>query len=76
MSRGSYRFRQHTLSQDPQEPIVHTMACKQCGASGSDSEEPRDGTEWATAHLKGNPDHLTYRETITRSYRAVPGEWI
>ncbi|WP_438874171.1 DUF7848 domain-containing protein [Streptomyces calidiresistens] len=26
-------------------------------------------------HLRRHPEHLSYREIVTRPHRAVPGEW-
>lgn len=78
--RASYRFREHTLGPDRRpeaEPHTFTMRCADCGATGptvTDGEDG-DGTSWAAAHLKANPDHLNYREHITRPYRAEAGAW-
>ncbi|MEV0119966.1 hypothetical protein AB0I16_00205 [Streptomyces sp. NPDC050703] len=76
--RARYAFRDYTLCPDTaeeSEPIVFGMECKNCGDSSDGSEDPANGTEWAADHLKANPEHLTYREHITRSYRFEPGAW-
>lgn len=76
VTRGQYRFREHTLTPAEDEPITHKINCKTCGESSPGSDVPSDGADWATTHLSGNSTHLTYRETITRTLRFEPGEWI
>ena len=74
MTRRTYRFRTYVLRPDS-EPRAFVMQCATCQATGPTSENPEDGTAWAADHLKAKPDHLAYRETITRPHRFEPGEW-
>lgn len=78
MTRAVYRFREYTIRPDlrPEaEPITSAMQCTTCNERGPKSEAFEDGTVWAAQHLKANPDHLEYREHITRSYRFEAGAW-
>ncbi|WP_313956560.1 hypothetical protein [Streptomyces sp. SAJ15] len=77
--RATYRFREYTIGPDrrPQaEPHSFRMQCAACGELGEPYDSGEAGTEWAVAHLKGNPGHLAYREIITRPYRFEPGVWL
>lgn len=58
------------------EPITYAMACCVCAATGPPSLDPSASAEWIPVHLKRQPEHLTYRESVTRPYRAVPGAWL
>lgn len=74
MTRAVYRFREYRISPDlrPEaDPITSAMECKTCNESGPAGE----GTTWSATHLKAHPDHLEYREHITRPYWAEPGAW-
>ncbi len=78
MSRATYRFRDYKITPDlcpGAEPITSAMRCKTCGETSEKAEEFEDGTGWAVKHLKANPDHLEYREHITRPYRFEAGAW-
>lgn len=78
MTRATYRFREFTIRPDlrpESEPIMSTMQCKTCDESGPTAEEFEGGTAWAAKHLKANPDHLEYREHITRPYHFEAGAW-
>jgi hypothetical protein len=75
MSRATYRFREYTLQPDEAGPIMFEMQCTACKESGPTAEQCEAGTAWAAQHVKANPDHLDYREHITRPYRFEPGEW-
>ncbi|UED86324.1 hypothetical protein [Streptomyces profundus] len=78
MPRRSYRFREYILKPDQAadaEPTRFVMQCVACEFFGPKGEDAEDGTEWATEHLKQRPDHLVYREHITRTYRFEAGEW-
>ncbi len=78
MSRGSCRFRDHTLRPDESadaEPWTFAMQCRTCGVTGPTYQDPEHGTGWAARHLKVNPGHNSYREHITRPYRFEPGAW-
>jgi hypothetical protein len=79
MTRATFRFREHTLSPDKvSEPVLYAMECKTAGCrqTSEASEDPGAGSDWATAHLKANPEHTAYREKITRAYRFHPGDWV
>lgn len=72
-----YRFRQFDISPDLEpdaDPITYAVSCAVCSAAAVPSESP-DTTTWITSHLRDEPEHLTYRETVVRPYRAAPGEW-
>jgi hypothetical protein len=78
MTRATYRFRDCTIRPDlsPEaEPITSAMRCKTCNESGPTTEDFEDGTTWAAQHLRANPEHLEYREIITRPYRFEAGAW-
>ncbi|GFH34033.1 DUF7848 domain-containing protein [Streptomyces pacificus] len=78
MTRAVYRFRGFKIGPDlrPEaEPITSEMRCTTCGESSGKAEEFEGGTAWAVKHLKAHPDHLEYREHITRPYRFEPGSW-
>ncbi|UED85698.1 hypothetical protein [Streptomyces profundus] len=78
MTRRSYRFRQYTLKPDERadaERTLFVMECLSCGFFGTKGEDAEEGSEWAVEHVKHHPDHLTYREHITRPYQFEPGEW-
>ncbi|WP_405804835.1 hypothetical protein [Streptomyces sp. NBC_01187] len=79
LARGTYRFRKYLIGPDQRpdaDPVAFTMRCAACGVGGPTSEGSEDGTAWAVRHLKANPDHVDYREIITRPYRAEPGAWL
>lgn len=76
MSCATYRFRDDKITPDRRpeaEPVTSAMRCKTCGGTSEKAEEFADGTAWAVKHLKANPDHLEYREHITRPYRFEAG---
>jgi hypothetical protein len=76
--RATYRFREYTIRSDKRPaapPITFEMKCATCNASSPATEKPEGGTQWAAEHFKANPDHVEYREHITRPYRFEPGEW-
>lgn len=78
MTRALYRFREHWIAPDCKpdaEPWTFAMECAVCEQSSSTSEETDRAQEWAAGHLKANPEHFTYRERVTRPYRAEPGPW-
>lgn len=79
MSRATYRHRAFRISPDHEpdaEPWTFTMQCAVCDASSPTGEDVGPAQDWATQHLKTKPEHLSYRETITRPYRAEPGAWL
>jgi hypothetical protein len=78
VTRATYRFRDHTIRPDTTadaEPITFTMQCAACGTIGPTHEDADQGADWAIRHLKANPEHLAYREHITRPYRTESGAW-
>lgn len=78
MTRATFRFRNYHFRPDTEpdaEPHTFTMRCAVCDATGPTSERPEDGGAWAAEHLKAQPEHFTYRETITRPHRFQPGAW-
>ncbi|MBB1246840.1 hypothetical protein GL263_25295 [Streptomyces durbertensis] len=78
MVRATYRFREYGIGPDREpdaEPMTFAMRCAVCGQRGPTCERPEESAAWITAHLREHPHHLSYRETVRRSYRAVPGEW-
>jgi hypothetical protein len=78
VSRGTFRFREYTVARDTEpdaEPVTIRMECVVCGESGPAAGTSDEALGWAVTHLKTSPEHLTYREVITRPYRAVPGAW-
>ncbi|MBB1246125.1 hypothetical protein GL263_21580 [Streptomyces durbertensis] len=79
MPRAVYRFREYRVEADGEpdaEPVTFTMSCAVCGASGPAEADTSTAARWIPVHLKQEPEHLTYREQITRPYRAVPGSWL
>ncbi|MFJ5678599.1 hypothetical protein [Streptomyces sp. NPDC093097] len=73
-----YRFREFRImpnSRPEAEPWTFAMECTECGKSSDQQTGHAPSLGWVTEHLKTNPDHLDYRERITRPYRAVPGAW-
>ncbi|UED85123.1 hypothetical protein [Streptomyces profundus] len=62
-----------TLVLDDGEATLFVMACVACGFFGPKGQDVEDGAEWAVQHLALHPDHLAYREHITRAYRFEAG---
>ncbi|MCE7081423.1 hypothetical protein LZF96_15095 [Streptomyces sp. ST2-7A] len=58
------------------EPIAYAAQCAVCEETGAAGEGEEAGTDWMLAHLRAHSEHLTYREVVTRPYRAVPGDWL
>lgn len=78
MSRTRYRFRTYDVRADQEpdaEPITYGLRCSVCDAEGPVRECADEALAWIFEHVKSEPEHLTYRETIGRSYRAIPGDW-
>ncbi|MEO3751136.1 hypothetical protein [Streptomyces sp. B6B3] len=78
MSRATYRFREYGIVPDERpeaEAWTYTMQCTACGVTGPTGTHPGQVTVWAAEHLKANRDHLSYREPITRPYRAEARAW-
>ncbi|WP_323385320.1 DUF7848 domain-containing protein [Streptomyces calidiresistens] len=73
-----FRFREHVIEPDQEpdaEAITFTPQCAVCEAMGPTREGAGELTGWIVRHLGEHPEHLSYREIITRPYRAVPGAW-
>lgn len=78
MSRARYRYRTYRIGLDEEEhaePLGFTMACVGCGAEAGTVTDPWASRDWIVRHLKDEPTHLTYRETVTRPFRAHPEAW-
>jgi hypothetical protein len=58
------------------EPWTFVFECRVCGVAGPKKGSSDDALGWTLEHLKRNAGHLSYREHITRPYRAVPGRWL
>ncbi|MQS07514.1 DUF7848 domain-containing protein [Streptomyces alkaliphilus] len=79
MSRSVHRFREYTIEPDTEpdaEAITFTVRCAVCGEGGPTAETTDAAGEWIVTHLGEKSEHLSYREIVTRPYRAVPGEWL
>lgn len=77
--RRTFRFREYSIVPDTGPGAgswEFAVACGGCGERGPEEASSDDAFAWALAHLKAYPHHLSYREHITRPYRAVPGEWL
>ncbi|WP_327744044.1 hypothetical protein OHO28_21790 [Streptomyces europaeiscabiei] len=72
-SRAIMCHKEWTLQPDREpdaEPTTYAMQCAVCGKTsppGTDFAEPQN---WVFAHGGRNPSHHTYREIITRPWRA------
>ncbi|TKA01987.1 DUF7848 domain-containing protein [Actinacidiphila oryziradicis] len=77
MTRSVLRFVAWTISphrESDAEPITHAMQCAACGEKSLPFEEDIEPAQlWALQHA-GLTRHDTYREVITRPWRAVPAE--
>ncbi|MQS06076.1 hypothetical protein FNX48_002430 [Streptomyces sp. IF17] len=70
------RFREYAIEPDREpdgEPVTYAAQCAVCEEIGPAEKDEETGTDWMLAHLRANPEHLTYREIVTRPYLAVPG---
>ncbi|MGP3991460.1 DUF7848 domain-containing protein [Streptomyces sp. 3N207] len=79
MTRVTFRLREFRLVPDTEpdaEPVTFTMQCAVCDQTASPHTSQSVPHNWVTRHLKENPEHLTYREIITRPYRFEPGAWL
>jgi hypothetical protein len=74
VTRAVFRFEDVTLAPD-QEPdaewITFAMQCAVCEERSAASEETRPVQDWVFEHVREHPGHHSYREVITRPYRAV-----
>jgi hypothetical protein len=79
LTRRTFRHREFTIAQDTEpdaEPWTFSFECQVCEKTGPKKESSDDAFDWALDHLKQFPEHLSYREHITRPYRAIPGRWL
>ncbi|WP_019546977.1 hypothetical protein [Streptomyces sulphureus] len=75
----TYRLREYTVTRDQEpdaEPHAYAMQCAVCFETGPPDADPDTAHGWVPAHLRAHPAHLTYREHVTRPYRAIPGRWL
>lgn len=75
--RALYRHVNWTATPDLEpdaEPIKHAMQCAVCGARSLASEDIEAAQDWVLKHAASTGDHHTYREIITRPWRAAPSE--
>ncbi|UED87426.1 hypothetical protein [Streptomyces profundus] len=61
------------LALDSDRATSFVMECVACGFFGPKGQDAEDGAEWAGQHLALHPDHLAYREHVTRTYRFEAG---
>ncbi|GAB3664526.1 DUF7848 domain-containing protein [Streptomyces sparsus] len=52
------------------EPVTYAMQCAVCGARSEAVPDFADAQRWTFRHAGGNPEHHTYREVVTRPWRA------
>ncbi|GAA4680152.1 hypothetical protein GCM10023347_38590 [Streptomyces chumphonensis] len=79
MSRATYRFRSFVVRPDAEpdvEPVAYAMQCAVCGEFGPEEADATTASGWALVHLRGFPEHFTYRHVLRLPYRMVPGEWL
>ncbi|GHF44001.1 hypothetical protein GCM10010218_26640 [Streptomyces mashuensis] len=71
--RTVFRYGTWTLQPDREpdaEPVTYAMQCAVCGAGSAPQEDAAGAQDWAFRHAGRNPSHHTYREVITRPWRA------
>ncbi len=77
-SRATYRFREFRIAPDGEpdaEDVTFAAQCAVCGECGRPGTDPSGARQWIVRHLSAHPEHYSYRELISRPYRAVPGAW-
>lgn len=77
MTRAVLRFVPWTISPDMEpdaEPVTHAMRCAVCGQQSVAFEEIGPAQLWALQHAGRARDHHTFREVLTRPWRAWPAE--
>ncbi|MGP3999042.1 DUF7848 domain-containing protein [Streptomyces sp. 8N706] len=55
------------------EPLTFAMECAVCGERSLTGEDVGVTQDWTLRHAGRNPSHHTYREVITRPWRAWRG---
>ncbi|UGY92381.1 hypothetical protein [Streptomyces gobiensis] len=71
--RSVIRFERWTLQPDREpdaEPITYAIQCVVCGERSLAAVDFADVQTWTFDHVGHNPSHHTYRELITRPWRA------
>ncbi|MEU1675112.1 hypothetical protein ABZ752_24280 [Streptomyces roseifaciens] len=71
--RSVYRFGIWTLTPDLEpdaEPVTYAMQCAVCEERSEPAEDLTTAQTWTFRHAGRNPSHHTYREVITRPWRA------
>ncbi|WP_019549374.1 hypothetical protein [Streptomyces sulphureus] len=79
MPNSTYRLRRYAIVRDEEpdaERHSYAMQCAVCSETGPPGPDAAVAHDWVPAHLRAHPEHLTYREHITRAYRAIPGDWL
>ncbi|MFC5719657.1 hypothetical protein ACFP1Z_05620 [Streptomyces gamaensis] len=73
MARTVFLFGRWTLQPDREpdaEPITYVMECVVCGEHSAVEEDFGEAQRWTFRHAGRHPSHHTYREVITRPWRA------
>ncbi|MCD9143865.1 DUF7848 domain-containing protein [Streptomyces albireticuli] len=76
-ARTVFLFGTWTLQPDQEpdaEPITYAMQCAVCEESSAVVEDLTHAQGWTFRHAGRNPSHHTYREVITRPWRAWMAE--
>ncbi|MDK1472483.1 hypothetical protein QNO07_03420 [Streptomyces sp. 549] len=71
--RAVLRFARWHLAPDREpdaEPVTFAMECAVCGARSEARVDFGDVQQWTFRHAGRNSSHHTYREVITRPWRA------
>ena len=73
MTRSVLRFVRWTVTPDREpdaEPVTYAMRCAVCGQRSGVSVEFGPVQDWVMQHAARFRDHHSYREVITRPWRA------
>ncbi|WP_447038274.1 DUF7848 domain-containing protein [Streptomyces sp. DSM 118878] len=71
--RTTLRFETWLLQPDREpdaEPTTYAMQCAVDGETSPASEDFAESQDWVLKHCGKNPSHHTFREIITRPWRA------
>ncbi|MEV5374849.1 hypothetical protein AB0L26_02570 [Streptomyces nondiastaticus] len=71
--RAVYRYGTWTLAPDREpdaEPVTYAMQCAVCEEKSDPQEDLAAAQTWTFRHAGRHPSHHTYREVITRPWRA------
>ncbi|MDK1475490.1 hypothetical protein QNO07_19050 [Streptomyces sp. 549] len=72
-TRAVIRFATWKLAPDAEpdaEPVSFAMECAVCGERSQATQEFADAQSWTFRHAGAHPEHHTYREVVTRPWRA------